>query len=844
MTPTQISIFGAATVNLVLGFIVFRMNPQRRPNRYFLATAAMLAVWLGCLAAGSISNNRGTIIFWIRMASISSLLIPATFDLLRFSIVTPDTSARIPRRDLKVWLGVAGAAVVISHLPWFVLDVEFGDGRFPIPKYGAAQGLYVLTWLFALGFLSIQYRRGLKTAQGVERAELEFTVLGFVLACLTGVAFSQIIPLVSGITGTISLTPWAVIMFDFIVAYGIATSRIMNVGDVLRRTTAYVFLAAYLITVYLGVSTLLLAVLGWLHPNMVAVAHFTAGISVALSLVPAHGVLQRMASKLFVNFQTMDVPTALRETSELLSSIGTTENLMRRFSELATRAAGTDRVLILRRHDADVEQVFPAVNGATPHRLVREDALVKMLSDSRIPVDAASLRRMRATELTLSLTKSLSGLEAAIAVGIRSKGTMIGLLALGPRLSGRVYGAVEQDTLQLMCDQFAVALENAELYTEVQNRNIYNHILLSSLASGILAADADGKITVLNTEAERITGQASIGTVGNDVSLLPEALSDAVRETLSREVGLRDEALVIRNQGGDLVPIRLSSSIFHAHTGELLGALLVFNDMTLVRKLEEQVRRTDRLASLGTLSAGMAHEIKNPLVSIKTFTELLPERYDDQEFRETFASLLGDEVQRIDSIVNRLLKFARPAPASLEPVHLHDDLSATLQLMEQEIRRHRVELKIDLSSARDCVLGDADLLRQAFVNFVLNAIEAIEATGKEGTLTVRTMLREGHWFGEQADVDSARAHIELTLSDTGKGIAASALPRIFDPFFTTKGDGTGLGLSVSHGIIQEHGAIVDVDSTVGVGTTVRILFPLIAEEVPADTVQRAVEVRG
>lgn len=135
------------------------------------------------------------------------------------------------------------------------------------------------------------------------------------------------------------------------------------------------------------------------------------------------------------------------------------------------------------------------------------------------------------------------------------------------------------------------------------------------------------------------------------------------------------------------------------------------------------------------------------------------------------------------------------------------------------------------------MLGDADLLRQAFVNFVLNAIEAM---GKNGVLTVRTALRSDHWFNDHGDDEAPCAHIEVTIGDTGRGIPESDLPRIFDPFFTTKGEGTGLGLSVSHGIIQEHGAIVDVDSAVGSGTTLRILFPLLESGALVDAVSPAV----
>ena len=155
----------------------------------------------------------------------------------------------------------------------------------------------------------------------------------------------------------------------------------------------------------------------------------------------------------------------------------------------------------------------------------------------------------------------------------------------------------------------------------------------------------------------------------------------------------------------------------------------MFNDLTTIKKLELQVRRTDRLASLGTLAAGMAHEIKNPLVTIKTFTQLLPERYEDPDFRETFSSLIGQEVKRIDSIVNQLLNFSRPAKPNLAPTHLHEVLDNSLNLITQQLRQKGITLVRAYSAAQDLVHADADQLNQAFINFFLNAIESMSGGG-------------------------------------------------------------------------------------------------------------------
>ncbi|HMP97890.1 MAG TPA: ATP-binding protein, partial [Kiritimatiellia bacterium] len=378
--------------------------------------------------------------------------------------------------------------------------------------------------------------------------------------------------------------------------------------------------------------------------------------------------------------------------------------------------------------------------------------------------------------------------------------------------------------------QLAVSLENAKLYTEVQNSRIYNDILLDRLVSGVVAVNTSGQVTVFNREAQRITALPRDDVLHADFRILPPVIRDALEDTLA-EGGGRDMEAVLSANGHD-IPIRYGCVPFHSHTGKKLGALLVFTDQTEVKKLEQQIRRTDRLASLGTLAAGMAHEIKNPLVAMKTFTQLLPERYEDPDFRGTFSTLLGEEVSRIDRIVNQLLRFARPAKPSLSPIGLHEVIEHTLSLLKQQLRQRNVTLEKDLRAERDAIEGDADMLTQALLNFLLNAVDALEDAG--GRLIVRTEIveeptRQFDLWGKPITVPRLR----LSIVDNGKGIDPKDIGHVFDPFYTTKASGTGLGLSVSHGIIVEHQGMIDVESQIGAGTTFFITFPLLREAVQA-----------
>jgi two-component system sensor histidine kinase AtoS len=416
-------------------------------------------------------------------------------------------------------------------------------------------------------------------------------------------------------------------------------------------------------------------------------------------------------------------------------------------------------------------------------------------------------------------------LKTAVALGIFSRQHLAGVMLLGPRLSGRIYGAVEQNALQVLCGQLAVAIDNAQLFTEVQNARIYNETLLENLTTGVIAAGADERVTVFNNEAGQITGLNPREIIDHSLDRLPDGLREILCETLRTGDRQENGELVLPLDDHNAV-VRASSSIFHGQQGEMLGALVVLTDITALKRLELQIRRSDRLASLGTLSAGMAHEIKNPLVSIKTFAQLLPERYQDSDFRDTFSNLIGHEIDRIDSLVNQLLRFARPAKPVLAPMHVHEVLEKSLQLVSHRLYQKEIKLTRSWEADVDTIRADADQLEQVFLNFFLNAMDAMN---RGGELSVGTEIRAASEWVAAISGTNGESHevLRVTVRDTGEGIRREDIPHVFDPFFTTKDYGTGLGLSVVHGIIQEHGGQIEVESELKKGTAFHILLPLV-----------------
>lgn len=225
-------------------------------------------------------------------------------------------------------------------------------------------------------------------------------------------------------------------------------------------------------------------------------------------------------------------------------------------------------------------------------------------------------------------------------------------------------------------------------------------------------------------------------------------------------------------------------------------------------QLLTEVRKGEQQKAVATLAAGLAHEIKNPLASIKTFTDYLNTRYDDPAFRAKFKKIVGGEVERINLIVQQLLEFAKPVPPKLMPLEVSRLVDETLELLNSELVQRRVEV-IRRYEARPQVLADPQQLKQVFLNLFLNSLDAMNG---RGALELRT------------DVNGAECTV--TVADSGVGIAPDALPHIFEPFFTTKSTGTGLGLAVVQGIVKEHGGRIHVESHPGQGTRVTLSLPI------------------
>lgn len=345
----------------------------------------------------------------------------------------------------------------------------------------------------------------------------------------------------------------------------------------------------------------------------------------------------------------------------------------------------------------------------------------------------------------------------------------------------------------------------------VEARTLTEHIM-DSMTDGIITVDNHGVITSLNQAAERLTGYEAeeiVGVAYEKVFCHGKRFNSLLLDTLRTGKSHLGQETDYPVRTGT-IHISTSTTRLRNANEEIIGAVVVFRDLTANHRLEQQVKRADRLAALGELMAGVAHEVRNPLTSIKGFVQYLADS-DSEEERREYTPIIIKEVDRVNRIIEELLYFARPNPASITAVDVNNLLEQTLVLVKNKTVRNLVEFDLELAADLPLVEMDAEQFKQVFLNLVINAIQAMQ---RQGIITIRTA-----WNKEVSRVC-------ISFADTGVGIAEQDAVKIFDPFYTTKETGTGLGLPVVHRIVTAHRGQIKVDSVVGQGTTITVNIPL------------------
>jgi len=378
------------------------------------------------------------------------------------------------------------------------------------------------------------------------------------------------------------------------------------------------------------------------------------------------------------------------------------------------------------------------------------------------------------------------------------------------------------DEIEELGQNFNFMIEQIQLHRnqledrlrEITSLKAYTDNVLSSMTNGLMTIDLEKKIVTVNEMAERIIGKGKGGMTGFSMEQVlgeQHPLFKILVETLTQEKGISHIEVELKKDGESLWLIA-GTSLLIGGEGKTAGALAIFQDITEIKALEEKLRQADRLAALGTLSAGLAHEIKNPLSAIKTFVQLLPQKIGNSSFMEKFNITVPREIDRINHLVEDLLELTRRRVRPLVDLKVDSLVRQVIDLHGEELKKRQIVFQDDLNTTVSSVHGDAETLYRAFSNLIINAIQAMP---NGGILSISSKL------------DSSSSSLEITFRDTGIGMDETTAKNIFNPFFTTKDKGAGLGLALTRKIIEDHRGAIEVVSKKGMGTTFIVHLPVV-----------------
>jgi two-component system nitrogen regulation sensor histidine kinase GlnL len=531
-------------------------------------------------------------------------------------------------------------------------------------------------------------------------------------------------------------------------------------------------------------------------------------VAVTLLVPPTRDIAGRLLDK-YVYRTHANFRQTVRETSKGLTRVHELKVVLSFVGQAFVVQIGLEgAVVYLRTKSRFVKAVKE--KSSERARLETPDAAPKVLTDIVIQSHEPIVTdKMVARSLgDISLREELRRLNWAVVLPLISEDAVIGFIALGPKLSGDPFYPQDLDLLMTLANQAGIAIKNAQLYTQVVLANEHIENIVRTIESGVVAVDEAGHIAMFNRAAEQLTGLAAGLVQDQSVDVLPASLGALLKSTVAdgRE---RTEPEIQLQAGSVTRPVICTTSPLREPTGAVLGAVAVFSDLTPFKQLENERRRAERLAYFEVLAASLAHEIKNPLVSIKTFAQLIPRRHKDEQFVEEFSRIVTREISRMERLIERLRALARASDRPKVPLDIREPLAQAVEFLRPAFDEKRIALRTAFGREPRTVVGDLHELEQLFINLLMNAHEA---TPPGGSVSIELA----------AGSEATFVHV----ADSGPGIPPELLEHVFDPFITSKPRGSGLGLTISAGIAAVHRAKLRPSNPPGGGALFTVEFPL------------------
>lgn len=836
----KIALLLAAILDLFLDIFILQRGRRKSINIFFSIFLFSIVTWilfvyLSLHFAIETVDYAYTQLFGKLAYAFGSLTISC---FLVFCEVFPiPSNPKKLKKRIFFYYSLGLAAFAFSLTNFLQKGLRLSEGGYLVPDFNWGLHVWDLFLIWAVGYgLYKLIAKYISLGLGHEKLQLKYTF--FALAGIS-IASAIVFPLIYFFSNEIGLVVIAPSMSAFMVmliTYAIVRHRLMDLGIVFRNTLIYGSVMGVLIVVNLILLFVLSKKLGL--PSWVSMI-FSSTV-----IVFTVGPIRSKMEDIFYRyvFKTHRHNEIIGEISDALTGIMDLDGLRKVVVDklVETLQLESGCMFIANRDNTGYSMYYSTFGGKSEDEttiLESDNILVKTLYYTRKILLLDELKRTLKESAYKKYEEHFQRISSTALLPLIIKDMLIGIVALGSKKSKDIYSYEDVNMLNVLGNQMATALENSRLFDEILAvRNHYGSIL-QHLRSGVVTMQSNKKINTINQRAKNILNLGDEELVGQPVEKLGNVLAAIMINRQTTRKDFYDDEILLDIPGRGRVPLGIICTIMRDKKGPA-GVLMVIDDLTVEKQLQERIRRSDKLASVGTLAAGMAHEIKNPLVSIKTFAQLLPEKFDDISFREKFSSITFQEVERINHIVEQLLNFARPMKPNLLPVDMHQILSEVIDIIAGEAEKAKVEIICEYASEPAIVEADPDQMKQVFLNLIQNSIQAMD---KKGRIQIKTSFiydnpdnqvvsSEPEGFDieelrEKSVEENRKRKLIITITDNGKGIPKEIIQSLFDPFFTTRSEGFGLGLAIVHGIIEEHRSTIQIESEEGKWTRVTVKMP-------------------
>ncbi len=825
---TYLLLAAVGLLGLLVGAAVRVQRPgQQATLHFFWLTVA----FFGTLAF-SYTGWHGRldwVFFWAD--ELATLLLAPL--LMHLALVFPERTPGWLRNRLGSWvlpLVYAPALVLGGMQAAAVLGSEDGAGFVRgVERIWRLEHLYLAACMLG-GFATMVF--ALRRVRSItSRRQLRWIVSG---AALGGLPFAlgYLLPWALGFDPPSGLAlPVGLIPLAF--ACAIVRYRLRDVEVIVKRSVGYAAVVAAMVAIYFGLERLAAEVFldgSDQHNSIIALLATTV---VVLLAGPVKKTIQTMLDRVYYR-ERFDYRRALTRFARDLSADLDLDRLSERLVNRVAETLGTDRMVLLLGRDPVAADVEPENRQFHPIRWIGFDGPPSSLAC------ASSIGERMLERQTVLLDDPIGG--RAYAPGDvafwRTRGLYyfvpcvsgeetIAIMALGRKESGEPLSSEDMALLAAVAGQVATALENGRLYGrlrqkagELDRMRQFSENIVESLSDGLAVLDLDDRIIRWNAGFERLHGVPRATAIGRSLDEIFDAdfvaRLSAARAERPAGTALYRVPMLSGHEEPRRLRVKATTAPLLTPSGRTSGTMLIVVDSTARVQLEEQLQLSEKMASIGLLAAGVAHEVNTPLTGISSFTQMLLEDADPEDPGTRLLEKIERQTFRAARIVNGLLNLARPGRTDASgPVDVNTVIADVLVLLEHQLEAGRIRVRRELATPAVVVHGMEFKMQQVFLNLFLNARDAMPSGG---------------WLTVRSRVEYGSAVVEV--ADTGSGISPEHLSRIYDPFFTTKtvGQGTGLGLSVTYGVVQEHRGTIECASRPGQGTRFTLTLPLAAAE--------------